>query len=264
MASWQDRVRKLHGSIRLALDRLYRGRSHQGLDLLEQAMRTYEEQDANSGVTHNYAAHVLLEQGRAARALEHAERAQSENKGNFPEWGGLFYASLAQAELGRLDEAQATADDLRRIAEALPTVKEKRRYHHLMGVLCLGRGEARSAVEDLERAHSMLPQRGFEGWSGHGYARLPQHVPIWFSLARTYLEAGDEDHSAGWFRRVAESTTEHIFWPIPYVKSFYFLGKIHENRGDMEKAREYYRRFYEYWKDGDMDRERVEEAKKKL
>ena len=25
----------------------------------------------------------------------------------------------------------------------------------------------------------------------------------------------------------------------------------------MDKAREYYRRFYEYWKDGDMDRERV-------
>jgi hypothetical protein len=26
----------------------------------------------------------------------------------------------------------------------------------------------------------------------------------------------------------------------------------------------YYHRFYEYWKDGDMDRERVEEARKKL
>jgi hypothetical protein len=49
----------------------------------------------------------------------------------------------------------------------------------------------------------------------------------------------------------------------PYVRSFYFLGKIHENRGEMEKAGEYYRRFYEYWKDGDVDRERVEEAKAK-
>jgi hypothetical protein len=27
---------------------------------------------------------------------------------------------------------------------------------------------------------------------------------------------------------------------------------------------EYNRRIYEYWKDGDMDRERVEEAKSKL
>ena len=60
----------------------------------------------------------------------------------------------------------------------------------------------------------------------------------------------------------ARSSTLH--GPIPYVRSFYFLGKIHENRGDMEKAREYYGRFYEYWKDGDLDRERVEEAKGKI
>jgi hypothetical protein len=56
----------------------------------------------------------------------------------------------------------------------------------------------------------------------------------------------------------------HIYSPITYVRSSYFLGTIHENRGEMEKAREYYGRFYELWKDGDMDRERVEEAKRKL
>ncbi len=55
-----------------------------------------------------------------------------------------------------------------------------------------------------------------------------------------------------------------VRWPIPYVRSFYFPGKIHENRSDMEKAHEYYIRFYEYWKDGDMDRELVAEAKSKL
>jgi hypothetical protein len=32
----------------------------------------------------------------------------------------------------------------------------------------------------------------------------------------------------------------------------------------MEKACEYYRRFYEFWKDGDMDRGRVEEVGRKL
>jgi hypothetical protein len=28
----------------------------------------------------------------------------------------------------------------------------------------------------------------------------------------------------------------------------------------MDKARQYYRRFVDFWKDGDLDRERVEEA----
>jgi tetratricopeptide (TPR) repeat protein len=258
MASSRDRVWKLYGSFWLAFNRLYRGRSHQGLDLLEQAMRTYEQRDRNSGVTRNYAAHVLLEQGQAARALEHAQTAQGDDKGRFPEWEGLFYASLAQARLGRWDESQATANELGRIAEALPTKREKRRYHHLMGELALAGGDARSAVEELERAQSMLTPKGFPRW------RFPQHVPIWFSLARAYFEAGDEDSSAEWFRRITESTNEQLQWPILYVRSFYFLGNIHENRGEMDEARKNYRRFYEYWKEGDLDRERVEEAKRKL
>jgi hypothetical protein len=55
-----------------------------------------------------------------------------------------------------------------------------------------------------------------------------------------------------------------MWWPVPYVRSFYFLGKIYEKRGEMEKSRQYHKRFYEYWKDGDIDRERVAEAKSKM
>ena len=110
----------------------------------------------------------------------------------------------------------------------------------------------------------MLPPRGLGGNLYYYRMEAPQHVPIWYSLASTYLEAGDDDKASEWFQRIAEATVERVEWPIHYVRSFYFLGKIHENRGEMEKAREYYRRFYEYWKDGDMDRERVEEARKKL
>ena len=91
-----------------------------------------------------------------------------------------------------------------------------------------------------------------------------EHVPIWFALARSYMESGDDERAAEWFRSIIESTAERVAWPVPYVRSFYFLGKIHENRGETETAREYYGRFYEYWKDGDLDRERVEEAKRKL
>ena len=31
-------------------------------------------------------------------------------------------------------------------------------------------------------------------------------------------------------------------WPIPYVRKFYFLDKIHEGRSEMDEALEYYRR----------------------
>jgi hypothetical protein len=44
----------------------------------------------------------------------------------------------------------------------------------------------------------------------------------------------------------------------------YFLGQITERAGDTSTARDYYRRFVTYWGDGDIDREHVAEAKKKL
>ena len=78
------------------------------------------------------------------------------------------------------------------------------------------------------------------------------------------VEAGDRVEAADLFGAVTEAGAQRVTNPFEYVRSFYFLGKIHENRGEMESAREYYRRFYEYWKDGDMDRERVEEARSKL
>ena len=74
----------------------------------------------------------------------------------------------------------------------------------------------------------------------------------------------NNNEAARWFERITESTTEHISWPILYVRRFYFLGRIHENRGEMEKAREHYQRFVDFWRDGDLDRERVEEARARL
>ncbi|HXG87111.1 MAG TPA: hypothetical protein VNJ02_02155 [Vicinamibacterales bacterium] len=50
---------------------------------------------------------------------------------------------------------------------------------------------------------------------------------------------------------------------MSFVRSFYFLGQLHETRGDHIKARDAYRRFAGYWKDGDLDRERVAEAQRK-
>jgi tetratricopeptide (TPR) repeat protein len=258
MAS-KEPVNRLQGAIRIALTHLFHGRTKEGLGLLEQAKDDYAEPDVNRAKADIYAACIALERGQAAQALEKARAAQKEGKGDPPEWEGLFFAALAQATQGNWAEAERTAEELERRTESLPTEKEKRRYHHLRGEIALLRNDSERATAELEQAQSMLPARGFPQ-----LRTLPQHVPIWYSLASAYMASGDEDSASKWFQRIADSTTEHVDWPIPYVRSFYFLGKIHENQGDMEKAREHYHRFYEYWKDGDMDRERLEEARRKL
>jgi tetratricopeptide (TPR) repeat protein len=246
------------------ITRLYQGRPTEALTFLEEAIRARQEVNPSSeldpflGRLHNQAAMTSLERGRWDEAIAQAKLAQRRGRGDWGEWWGLFTMAIAQAHLGRWEEATSTAAALRSKTERLPGNKEKRRYLHLMGELALIRGNDSQAVQELENAESMLPPRGF-----YYLTYVPKHVSLWFSLARAYLEAGDEEKAAEYFRRITESACEHVYFPIPYVRSFYFLAKIHENRGETEKAREYYRRFYDYWKDGDLDRDRVEEAAKK-
>jgi tetratricopeptide (TPR) repeat protein len=250
-----DPEQETRGLRSLGTVRLHQGRFQEALDLLEQAEVAGEDPTdiARACVS---AAAVLLVKGEPSRALEKAQRAQREGENDLPEWQGLFYGALARARMGRWDDVAKSAEELRIQAESLPTDIERRRYRHLMGELALIRGDAAEAIEELHVAESTLLPRWFNSTS--------QHVPIWYSLASAYLESGDEERAAEWFQRIVESSIERTWWPIPYVRSFYFLGKIHENRGDMEKAREHYRRFYDYWKDGDMDRERIEEVKAKI
>jgi len=240
-----------------ATNELYRGRSGSAL-AAAQAVGKFAQPGPISAQSNSFAAYVLLEKGLPMEALEQARLARRDGEGDIAEWEGLFVAALAQARLGRWPEAEKTAEELRQKAESLPTEKVKRRYHHLLGDLALARGDTAHAIEELERARALLPLRGFPGPAGS-----PQHAPIWFSLALAYLGAGRDQEAATSFSRLVESTTERLDWPMQYVRSLYFLGKIHEKRGEMEKARTYYRRFVEFWKEGDLDRERVGEARGK-
>jgi tetratricopeptide (TPR) repeat protein len=242
---------------------LYKGRTPRALQLLNLAAEVFEEPGLLAAWAHSMSGHVLLESHQFSDCVNRAKLAQEYGKGNPPEWEGLFLESLSLARQGKLGEAKKTAETLQQRTEPMPTQKEKRRHLHLIGELALTQKHATQAIEYLEQAKSMVPPRG--PGSIHG-SRVgpPTHVPIWYSLASAYLASGDDDKAAERFQRIIDCGVERVGWPIYYVRSFYFLGKIHENRGEMEKAREHYQHFVDYWKDGDIDRERVEEALSKI
>ena len=121
----------------------------------------------------------------------------------------------------------------------------------------MGRGDTSRAIDELKRAEATLLPRGLTG------PPPPPHVPIWFDLASAYLAAGDAARAEERFLRVVDST-ERVAYPVEYVRSLYFLGQIADRRGDREKARHFYQRFVDAWGNGDIDRERVAEAKKRL
>jgi tetratricopeptide (TPR) repeat protein len=176
------------------------------------------------------------------------------------QWGALFFRALAEEHLDRRDDAGRTFDVLSQLANTLPSEREKRMVHALAGNIALHRGEQARAISELKQAEAMLPAMNIPG----PFDPPPPQVAIWFALGSAYL-AGKDDHEAGIrFEHIVNANAMRLQYPVQFVRSLYFLGGIAERQGDRAKAAKYYRRFVQYWGDGDMDRDKVADARKKL
>jgi DNA-binding winged helix-turn-helix (wHTH) protein/tetratricopeptide (TPR) repeat protein len=218
-----------------AVIRLHRGRSEEGLEVLG-SIAGYER--LYVGWPAMYLSETLLQLDRPEEALELETPA--------------VFRAMALARLGRVEDARSQAAPFRgartRIARLLD---------HLLGFeLAVALSDDAKALEELSRAERLL--------APHGLVKdeTPQHVPVWYRLARAHLRAGDTREAEKWLRKIVDSPSERLTWPIAYVRSLYWLGQIHESRGEVNRARELYGRFYRFWKDGDLDRDRIVYARK--
>jgi tetratricopeptide (TPR) repeat protein len=95
------------------------------------------------------------------------------------------------------------------------------------------------------------------------YAAFDNEVTnIRYRLAEAHMGAGDGEKAAEHLQSIVDSGTRRVFRPALYVRSYYLLGQIALERGDLEEARQYYQRFLDHWADGDLDRDRVAQAKR--
>jgi hypothetical protein len=85
-----------------------------------------------------------------------------------------------------------------------------------------------------------------------------------FDFATAFLEAQDDVQAAPRLGRIVTSGPLRAAQPLQFVRSLYLLGQIRERSGDRAKAADYDRRFAPYCGDGDLDRERVAGARRKL
>ena len=162
--------------------------------------------------------------------------------------------ALAHTLAGATDEAQSNIERYERDIEGSTHRGAQRRVRFLHGMLSRASGNTEQAIASLGEAESRLSAGGFGG----------EHAQIWFALAQAHMEAGQHDQARQWFQRILDSPVERLFSPVPYVRSFYFLGKIDEEGGEMDQALEHYRRFFEFWQDGDLDRDRIAEVEAKI
>lgn len=229
------------GLLNLASTRLYRGRSQEALSLLDESAHAASPMRPMTAWSHALAAHVLLETGRPADGIERTRLAEREGAGERAEREAIFVGAVARARLGHWREAEEGVARLERALGARPAGTEMWRVDHLSGEIALARGDSAAAVHSLGRALASLPDG---------------EVRLWFSLASAYLAADEATQAEKWFERIVGSADEHLDWPIPYVRSFYFLGRL--------GSREHCRRFVTCWGEGDLDLERVAEAQSKL
>jgi tetratricopeptide (TPR) repeat protein len=119
------------------------------------------------------------------------------------------------------------------------------------GVMAFDRGDATATIREFKNAEPLIRPGD-------------SNSDFFFTLGSAYLDTGKDAEAATYFERIVKSGTLRANDPLPFVRSLYLLGQISEHKGDRAKAADYYRRFVQYWGDGDMDRERVAEARKKL
>ena len=257
MAESTERFWKWLGLVNLSVTRLYCGQGAASLSLLEQAAQAYPDSQALCSSARATAAHVFLETGRPKEALEQA-RLAARTETPVPHLEALFCLALANAQLGESKDAERTAEELLRRLDDVGLTSEMARFNLLKGELARAGGRPAEAREELQRAEAALPVQTTE---------IPSqslHVPVWYSRGILELEADDLAAAAGRFEAVVKSFSLHVDWPVLYIRSFYFLGQIQERRGDSQEAQTHYRRFIEFWKEGDLDRRRVEEAESKV
>lgn len=249
-----------YGSMELAYLALYHGRADEGLGHMLEALEAFPGPEPQRGAGRCRTASLLLALDRPAEALAQAEAAREDAPGDWPAAEALYWSALAHQRLGGEAEADRLAAELAARAGRIPGSVEERWHHHLLGVLALARGDTEAALRELERTEEMLPPEGVL-WHRH---RLPDHVQVWHDLASAQHAAGNAEAAERWYRRVIESGTERLEFPVEHVRSHYLLGRLLEERGDREGARHLYRAFLGFWGGGDLDGERVEDARTRL
>jgi tetratricopeptide (TPR) repeat protein len=201
-------------------------------------------------------ASICYASGNPEEALEECEQAlviARETDFLYVERFSLHLKGLSLLEMSSIAEAQRTADELKILIEGGLNEKIIRLYHHLAGCIELKKKNFPQAIEQFQKALSL------ESFG-------PASKPAGFvdSLATAYFESGDLEKAKEEYERITRLTGGRRGRGVIYARSFYMLGKIHEQQGDRAKAIEHYEKFLSLWRNADPGIAEVDDAKKRL
>ena len=161
--------------------------------------------------------------------------------------GALFTAAQAHAILGNAAQAEENALE---VGGASDVVIDRARGQ-IEATLAIAAGDLEGGAASLERVLDGVPS----GLTSDNLvaARHELGVALW--------ELGRHDDAAEQFRLFTGAHSGRINLPVFYVRSLYYLGAYHRDRGDDAEARDYFERLLAHWGDGELDLDRVAEAR---
>ncbi len=232
----RDRFWRWQGSLDLAATHICLGRSESAREALESAKECFREVPGLRAPAFEMEANLWLETGRPRRALD-ATRDASIGTPLLS-----YFGALAHARLGEVDAALSAAQSLERSEGK----GERAFYHHVAAEL-----HPESAVAHLVKGMERLP------------AAEPSAAGILvrYALGSSLLARDEITAALAVFEDLLRVEEAVFHWPIPFIRSLFLRGKILSLRGDLSGAAADGERFLSFWSAGDLDRERVDEAR---
>ena len=197
-----------------------------------------------------------LRTGRYAGALATLEKAGAAVRDNtIARLYNLELEGWIYAEMGRLDEARKTADEIKDMVAATVYKKRIRHHHFVMGTIQLKRNDYSGAIEHFKNAVSLLP---------HPVDWVTDDGLYRYHLAKAYEDSGDPRMARDEFEGLVALIPGRTSFGDLYALSYYRLGGIYEKLGNTAKAVECYERFLGLWKESDPGLPEVADARKRL
>lgn len=167
----------------------------------------------------------------------------------------LHYRGLIYLEMKKTNEAKKIAEQLEQLIKETGIKKYMRYYYHLKGMIAQTNNNASQTIKAFEKALTFL---------AHQREVDDEHAFFSYALASFYYQIGNFEKAQKQYGKIINLTTGRLYWGDIYARSFFWVGKIFQKKGEQEKAIENYEKFLQLWKATDLGLPEIAEAKNQL